>query len=102
MWFCIKQERERVEAVRKKVADMGQEKLTSTQWAKAAGITQQMLEYILCKGRESQERICSSYQRLVISVARSYEGKGLSLKDLIQVPYIISNINYDVRICIEY
>lgn len=81
-WYL--KERERVEAVRKKIADMGEEELTSSQWAKAAGITQQRLEYILCKGRESQERICRCYQRLVVSVARSYQGKGLSLKDLIQ------------------
>ncbi|KAL2514573.1 RNA polymerase sigma factor sigD [Forsythia ovata] len=81
-WYL--KERERVEAVRKGISDMGEQELTSSQWAKAAGITQKSLENILCKGRESQERICSCYQRLVISVATSYQGKGLSLKDLIQ------------------
>lgn len=38
----------KVEPVRKKIADMGEEELTSSQWAKAAGITQQRLVYILC------------------------------------------------------
>ncbi|KDO83322.1 hypothetical protein CISIN_1g046578mg [Citrus sinensis] len=39
---------------------------------------------ILCKERESQERIIRSYRSLVVSIATGYQGKGLSLKDLIQ------------------
>lgn len=45
------------------------------------------LDKILCNGREAQERITRCYRRLVISVASSYQGKGLSLQDLIQVSF---------------
>lgn len=40
---------------------------------------------MLCNGRESRERINHDYRRLVISIATNYQGKGLSLQDLIQV-----------------
>ncbi|KAI4323454.1 hypothetical protein L6164_023057 [Bauhinia variegata] len=39
---------------------------------------------ILCNQRESQERISRSFRGLVASIAEGYQGKGLSLQDLIQ------------------
>ncbi|KAG8386163.1 hypothetical protein BUALT_Bualt03G0120500 [Buddleja alternifolia] len=76
-------ERARIEGVRIKLeAETGGHKLSSTQWAKAAGISTRNLDKILCNGRESEERITSCYHRLVVSVASSYQGKGLSLQDL--------------------
>ncbi|KAK4476358.1 hypothetical protein RD792_015507 [Penstemon davidsonii] len=62
----------------------GGHELASNHWAKAAGISQHSLDRILCNGRESEEIIASSYKRLVISIASSYQGKGLSSRDLIQ------------------
>lgn len=44
------------------------------------------LDKILCNKRESRERINLNYRRLVVSIAARYQGKGLSLQDLIQVP----------------
>ncbi|KAL0911326.1 hypothetical protein M5K25_019459 [Dendrobium thyrsiflorum] len=38
----------------------------------------------LLRARECRERITMSYKRLVVSVAAAYQGKGLSLQDLIQ------------------
>jgi hypothetical protein len=43
------------------------------------------VDNVLCKGRESREKIIRSYRRLVVSIATSYQDKGLSLQDLIQV-----------------
>lgn len=43
------------------------------------------VDNILCKGRESREKILRSYRRLVVSIATGYQDKGLSLEDLIQV-----------------
>ncbi|KAK6163001.1 hypothetical protein DH2020_002842 [Rehmannia glutinosa] len=78
-WYL--KERARIEGVR---TEMGGQELSSSQWAKAAGISQHKLDKILCNGRESEEKITSSYQRLVVSVASSYQGRGLSLQDLTQ------------------
>lgn len=44
------------------------------------------MDKILCKDRESQERITRSYRGLVVSIAAGYQGKGISIQDLIQVP----------------
>ncbi|KAG8391193.1 hypothetical protein BUALT_Bualt01G0162200 [Buddleja alternifolia] len=82
-WYL--KERARIEGVRIKLeAEIGGHKLSSIQWAKAAGISTHNLDKILCNGRESEERITSCYHRLVVSVASSYQGKGLSLQDLTQ------------------
>ncbi|KAI4323442.1 hypothetical protein L6164_023047 [Bauhinia variegata] len=42
------------------------------------------LDRILCNQRESQERISRSFRGLVASIAEGFQGKGLSLQDLIQ------------------
>ncbi|KAK4414493.1 RNA polymerase sigma factor sigD, chloroplastic [Sesamum alatum] len=82
-WYL--KERARIEAVRKELlAETGRHEVSSSQWAKAAGISQRNLDRILCNGRESEERITSCYHRLVVSIASSYQGKGLSLQDLTQ------------------
>ncbi|KAL0429227.1 UNVERIFIED_CONTAM: RNA polymerase sigma factor sigD, chloroplastic [Sesamum radiatum] len=83
--YDLKQERARIEAVRTELlAETGRREVSSSQWAKAAGISQRNLDRILCNGRESEERITSCYHRLVVSIASSYQGKGLSLQDLTQ------------------
>ncbi|KAL3537498.1 hypothetical protein ACH5RR_000864 [Cinchona calisaya] len=81
--FCLKEE-SKVEAVRKRIEETSEDKVTLAQWAKAAGMSKITLDTILFNGREAQERITRCYRRLVISVASSYQGRGLSLQDLIQ------------------
>ncbi|PKA46409.1 RNA polymerase sigma factor sigD, chloroplastic [Apostasia shenzhenica] len=41
-------------------------------------------ERLLLEARECRERIILSYRRLVVSIACAFQGKGLSLQDLIQ------------------
>lgn len=55
------------------------------QLAKDLQMKKSSVDKIVYKGRKSRERITHSYRRLVISIANSYRGKGLSLQDLIQV-----------------
>ncbi|CAJ1958887.1 unnamed protein product [Sphenostylis stenocarpa] len=42
------------------------------------------LDKALCNARETRERLAHDYRGLVISIAAGYQGKGLSLQDLIQ------------------
>ncbi|KAK3023811.1 hypothetical protein RJ639_044735 [Escallonia herrerae] len=79
-----RKEEARVEAVRERILQTSEHEPTSNQWAEAAGMSSSSLDWILCNGRESRERINRCYRRLVVSVAASYQGKGLSLQDLIQ------------------
>lgn len=44
----------------------------------------------LLRARESRERIILSYKRLVVSIASTYQGRGLGLQDLIQASYPFS------------
>lgn len=59
--------------------------LNQNQLAKAAGMSTKKLDKLLVNGKESQKKIIQCYKGLVVSVAASYQGKGLSLQDLIQV-----------------
>ncbi|KAL3380685.1 hypothetical protein AABB24_001044 [Solanum stoloniferum] len=58
--------------------------LSSKQLAKAAGMSTRRLDKLLINAKESQKKIIQCYRGLVVSVAASYQGKGLSLQDLIQ------------------
>lgn len=60
------------------------------QLAKAAGMSTRRLDKLLINAKESQKKIIQCYKGLVVSVAASYQGKGLSLQDLIQVPTFFS------------
>lgn len=85
----MQQERERIEAVRRGlVAEKGGDEVSSNEWAMAAGISRRKLDEILWNARESENRITSCYHGLVVSIASSYLGRGLSLQDLAQVSSI--------------
>lgn len=60
--------------------------LSPNQLAKATGMSTRRLNKLLINAKASQRKIIQSYKGLVVSVAASYQGKGLSLQDLIQVP----------------
>ncbi|KAK9128757.1 hypothetical protein Syun_017554 [Stephania yunnanensis] len=75
----------KLEEARRKIWKGKESEPTSSQWAEMAGIKKEHLEKTLCGVRESRERINSSYRRLVASIAAAYQGRGLSLEDLIQV-----------------
>ncbi|XP_028776291.1 RNA polymerase sigma factor sigD, chloroplastic [Neltuma alba] len=51
---------------------------------KPLGLRERNLDKVLCNTRESRERIARAYQGLVASIAADYQGKGLSLQDLMQ------------------
>ncbi|GLJ45271.1 hypothetical protein SUGI_0952860 [Cryptomeria japonica] len=57
---------------------------TPAQWAEAVGLDQGTLYRKLLAGQYCKDKIVKGAIRLVISVAKMYEGKGVSLPDLIQ------------------
>ena len=77
---------------------------TSKQLAKAIGMKRRSVDKILCDGRESRQKIARSYRRLVVSIAKGYQGRGLSFQDLIQVTYIflLNVASYNVLMYIVF
>ncbi|RZR97064.1 hypothetical protein BHM03_00026188 [Ensete ventricosum] len=58
---------------------------TFAQWAAAAGIDQKALRKRLSYGTFCKDRMIKSNVRLVISIAKNYQGAGMNLQDLVQV-----------------
>ncbi|CAN4110306.1 unnamed protein product [Withania somnifera] len=81
-WYL--KEEARIEILRKLVEETSGITLNHNQLAKAAGMSTKKLYKLLVNAKESQNKISQCYKGLVVSVAASYQGKGLSLQDLIQ------------------
>ncbi|XP_009612911.1 RNA polymerase sigma factor sigD, chloroplastic [Nicotiana tabacum] len=81
-WYL--KEEARIETLRKRVEETSEIELNPNQLAKAAGMSRRRLDKLLVNAKISQKKIIKCYRGLVVSVAASYQGKGLSLQDLIQ------------------
>nr|QKY65026.1 plastidic RNA polymerase sigma-subunit 4 [Passiflora biflora] len=81
--LCL-QEQARLEEVKRRIREDGKDEPTTKQLAEALRMDHRRVDKIYCRGRESQDIICRSFCRLVVSVASRYQGKGLSFQDLIQ------------------
>ncbi|KAH7687078.1 RNA polymerase sigma factor SigB/C/D/F plastid protein [Dioscorea alata] len=57
---------------------------TFAQWAAAAGIDQRTLRKRLSYGAVCKDKMIKSNIRLVISIAKNYQGAGMNLQDLVQ------------------
>lgn len=55
------------------------------QWAAAAGVDQRTLRKRLNYGAFCKDKMIKSNIRLVISIAKNYQGAGMNLQDLVQV-----------------
>lgn len=58
---------------------------TFAQWAAVAGVDQKTLRKRLNYGRFCKDKMIKSNIRLVISIAKNYQGSGMNLQDLVQV-----------------
>jgi len=58
---------------------------TSAQWATAAGVDPRTLRKRLNYGRYCKDKMIKSNIRLVISIAKNFQGAGMNLQDLVQV-----------------
>lgn len=58
---------------------------TLIEWAEAAELNCRDLQSELQSGNSSREKLINANLRLVVHVAKQYQGRGLSLQDLLQV-----------------
>jgi len=81
------QEGERLHKVRRQLADkrrVDPESITEEEWAKAANLPTWELAVRLQEAEEAKRRLIESNLRLVVSIAKRYASRGISLADLIQ------------------
>lgn len=80
------------EAHRKLEVQYGREP-TLAEWAEAVGMSSKELQSSIRTGRRCREKMARSNFRLVIHVARKYEGYGLDIQDLVQVSSILLDLH---------
>ncbi|KAJ1392265.1 Winged helix-like DNA-binding domain superfamily [Sesbania bispinosa] len=57
---------------------------TMAEWAEGAGLNSRVLKAQLRCGNRSREKLIQANLRMVLHVAKTYQGRGLSLQDLLQ------------------
>nr|CAB83106.1 sigma factor 2 [Sinapis alba] len=57
---------------------------TFSQWASAAGVDKKTLRKRITHGTQCKDRMIKSNIRLVISIAKNYQGAGMDFQDLVQ------------------
>ncbi|WOK98981.1 RNA polymerase sigma factor sigF, chloroplastic [Canna indica] len=82
--FTQVQDLMRLEEVQQKFQVQFNREPTLTEWAEAVGMSCQTLHSCLSAGRRSREKMIYANFRLVVHLARQYEGRGLELQDLLQ------------------
>lgn len=58
---------------------------TLVEWAEAVGLSCRILQSQIRSGTSSRERLIYSNLRMVVHVAKQYQGRGVGLQDLMQV-----------------
>lgn len=74
----------RLEEVNQRLKMQFNREPTLAEWAQAVGMSCHDLQSCLCSGKRSREKMIYANFRLVVHVARQYEGKGLHIQDLLQ------------------
>ncbi|XP_031103997.1 RNA polymerase sigma factor sigF, chloroplastic isoform X2 [Ipomoea triloba] len=57
---------------------------TLVEWAKAVGLSQLALQSKLHFGNSSREKLINANLRMVVHIAKQYQGRGLSFQDMLQ------------------
>lgn len=83
--FYYEQDLMRLEKVKERLQSQSDREPTLAEWAQAVGMSCQDLQSCLSSGRRNREKMIYANFRLVVHVARQYEGKGLNIQDLLQV-----------------
>ncbi|XP_072088719.1 RNA polymerase sigma factor sigB [Arachis hypogaea] len=74
----------KLEKLREEVAERCGGQPTFAQWAAVAGVDQKTLRKRLNHGKFCKDKMIKSNIRLVISIAKNYQGAGMNLEDLVQ------------------
>lgn len=74
----------KLEKLQKELAERCGGQPTFVQWAAAAGVDQKTLRKRLNYGILCKDKMIKSNIRLVISIAKNYQGAGMNLQDLVQ------------------
>ncbi|KAI3437502.1 RNA polymerase sigma factor [Psidium guajava] len=74
----------KLEQVKTRLQSQSGHEPTQLEWAEAIGISCQDLQSQLHSGYSCQEKLINANLRLVVHIAKQYQGRGLSLPDLLQ------------------
>lgn len=72
---------------------------TLIEWAEAVELNCRDLQSELQSGNISREKLINANLRLVVHVAKQYQGRGLNLQDLLQVNNKTFNIANCLHLC---
>lgn len=78
------QELMKLERLQEEISERNGSAPTFAQWATAAGVDPRTLRKRLNYGKNCKDRMIKSNIRLVISIAKNFQGAGMSLQDLVQ------------------
>ncbi|KAI4349126.1 hypothetical protein L6164_009762 [Bauhinia variegata] len=74
----------RLEKVKSRLQSQFGRKPTLAEWAEGVGLSCQVLQTQLHSGKTSREKLINAHLRMVVHIAKHYQGRGLSLQDLLQ------------------
>ncbi|KAG9154874.1 hypothetical protein Leryth_026241 [Lithospermum erythrorhizon] len=75
----------KLQELRSRLKDQFARDPTFAEWAAACGLDCRKLKSELFSGQSSREKLIYANFRMVVHVAKQYQGRGLSLEDLLQV-----------------
>ncbi|KAL2933199.1 RNA polymerase sigma factor sigF chloroplastic [Bienertia sinuspersici] len=79
------QEYNKLVAVKTKLESQFDREPTYSEWADAVGMSSGELRSEVLYGKRSREKLIYANFRMVVYIAKQYQGRGLNLKDLLQV-----------------
>ncbi|KAK8497079.1 hypothetical protein V6N13_026486 [Hibiscus sabdariffa] len=78
------QDLKRLENVKSKLQSQFGREATLVEWAEATSLSCSTLQAKLQHGKRSREKLIHANLRMVVHIAKQYQGRGLSLQDLLQ------------------